>query len=466
MNESAVFRLFTLGIASMVAIGCGAGNDSNGGDGPELLDGLGGELGTAGVPAPGAGGSTGFGVGGRASGAATGSTGGATGGGPGGSGGTTVGTGGAIPGTGGAQIASGGVLENTGGTVPSTGGTQIASGGMAAGGTLSATGGVTETGGAAATGGTPSTGGVSGMQTGGAENTGGLPATGGTENTGGTPPTGGTENTGGTPTTGGSTATGGSDECVYPDPPGDVSAWVDESWADQLGSNINGRQAWLLDNAMMGQGQINLCVRWGATSAPSQDVKANMASTVNRWMNHWFSQLEGYGCFPYPNITVKVTGWAVAPGNESWVSGLDDSIAVYTEMEDGEPRCPKECSFFDNHWDHQFPSCPGGEAFHSDYWIWLDNELPGSGAAAVGGDWGLRMPVSSFVNAMGNEGDLVIEHEMGHGFGFQDYYSWTGSTPAGGSLMIVGSTSSQTPTTADQWLLRRTWQEMQKVRDW
>jgi hypothetical protein len=28
--------------------------------------------------------------------------------------------------------------------------------------------------------------------------------------------------------------------------------------------------------------------------------------------------------------------------------------------------------------------------------------------------------------------NLVIEHEMGHGFGFQDYYDWTGSTPWAG----------------------------------
>jgi hypothetical protein len=62
--------------------------------------------------------------------------------------------------------------------------------------------------------------------------------------------------------------------------------------------------------------------------------------------------------------------------------------------------------------------------------------------------------------------NLVFEHEIGHGFGFQDYYTWTGSTPAGGSLMIVGSTNSQVPTTGDQWLLRRTWVEMKALRGW
>jgi hypothetical protein len=188
---------------------------------------------------------------------------------------------------------------------------------------------------------------------------------------------------------------------------------------------------------------------------------------VERWLNHWFTAIGDYGCFPYPNgVAVKLTGWAVKPGNESWVSDLDSSVAVYTETDgDEEPQCPDACSFFVN-WDHQFPNCPGGAAFHHDYWIWLDDSLPGGGAAAVGGDWGLRMPVASFIGSLNDETDLVIEHEMGHGFGFQDYHTWTGSTPAGGSLMIVGSAGQSTPTVGDSWLIRRQGNEMQQLPGW
>jgi hypothetical protein len=243
-----------------------------------------------------------------------------------------------------------------------------------------------------------------------------------------------------------------------------VSAWIDESWNAQLGANVKNRSAWLIDSVMKGKGQINLCVRWGASTAPSAAVKTGMAAAVQKWFNDWFSQLSGYGCFPYPSITAKVTGWAVKPGNTSWVSDLGSDVKVYTETDgEGEPKCPDSCSFFTN-WSHSFPNCPGGEAFHHDYWLWLDDSI-GGGAAAVGGDWGLRMPVSNFVASM-NKSNLVIEHEMGHGFGFQDYYEWTGSKPTGGSLMIVGSTSSQSPTTADTWLLRRTWKEMKSLRGW
>lgn len=252
------------------------------------------------------------------------------------------------------------------------------------------------------------------------------------------------------------------------EPPENVAAWIDESWDGQLGSNLKTREAWLVDSAMKGQGKINLCVRWGATSAPSANVKAQLAPSVESWFNDWFKALDDYDCFPYGDgITAKITGWAVRPGNESWVSDLGPEIAIYTETDgEGEPQCADACSFF-THWDHQFPGCPGGDKFHTDYWLWVDDTLPGGGgAAAVGGDWGLRMPVSTLVSRLGQSGDNIIEHEMGHGFGFQDYYDWMGSRPEGGSLMIVGSQGGGLPSIGDTWLLRRTWSEMREIRGW
>jgi hypothetical protein len=284
--------------------------------------------------------------------------------------------------------------------------------------------------------------------------------------TGGTT-AGSTTSVGGSASTGGSAATGGSTGVCTPtwqDPPSNVSAWIDESWNSQLGDNVRTRKAWLLDSVILGKGQINLCVRWGATTAPSAAVKAGMAAAVEKWFNDWFSNLTDYACFPHAHVTATVTGWAVRSGNTAWVSDLDSSIKIYTETDtEGEPKCPDTCSFFTN-WSHSFPNCAGGEAFHQDYWLWLDDTISGN-AAAVGGDWGLRMPVKNFIAAM-NQSDSVIEHEMGHGFGFQDYYDWTGSKPTGGSLMIVGSSQSKIPTTADQWLLRRTWKEMKTLRGW
>jgi len=267
----------------------------------------------------------------------------------------------------------------------------------------------------------------------------------------------------------GGAAQGGVGSCDVSAPPSNVSAWINESWSGQLGNNVKTRKAWILDNVILNKGQMNLCVRWGATSAVPATVRMNLESTIARWFNDWFKALGSYDCFPYPNgIQVKVTAWAVKPGKQALLDGIDPAVPVYTETDsEGEPKCPDACSSF-VHWDHVFTGCAGGAASHSDYWLWFDDTLPGGGgAAAVGGDWGLRMPVSTFTSHFNDTSFLIAEHEMGHGFGFQDYYDWTGSTPAGGSLMIVGSTGGkQSPTVGDTWLLRRTWKEMKPLRGW
>jgi hypothetical protein len=350
-----------------------------------------------------------------------------------------------------ASNAGTGGLSAAGGAAAGSGGSVHASAGQSGANTAGAN-----------VGGALGTAGAAGMAGSGASATGGAFSNAGA---------GGASASGGSNAAGGSNVAGaaGAATCDWSAPPADVSAWVDESWNSELGTNIKTRKAWNLDNVMLNKGQMNLCVRWGATSAVPASVRMNLESTISRWFNDWFKALGSYGCFPYGSgIKVKVTGWAVKPGQQALLAGVDASIPVYTETDgDGEPKCPDACSSF-VHWDHQFTSCPGGDANHSDYWLWFDDTLPGGGgAAAVGGDWGLRMPVSTFVNHFNDTSFLICEHEMGHGFGFQDYYTWTGSTPAGGSLMIVGSTGGkQSPTVGDTWLLRRTWKEMKALRGW
>jgi len=328
-------------------------------------------------------------------------------------------------------------------------------------------------GGATALGGQSGSAGAAGGAAGNPSASGGMSSASGGMSSAGAPGSAGSGTSGGAGASaggvgqGGAPGAAGSAACDWSDPPANVAGWVDESWAAQLGNNVKSRKAWNLDNVMLNGGSMNLCVRWGATSVVPDSVKMNLAGTTERWFNDWFKGLGSYGCFPYgTGISVKITGWAVKSGQEALLSGIT-GVPIYNETDgDGEPKCPDACSSF-VHWDHVFSSCPGGDANHSDYWLWFDDALPGDGgAAAVGGDWGLRMPVSTFVQAFDRTSFNIVEHEMGHGFGIQDYYDWTGSTPSGGSIMIVGSTSSQAPTTGDLWLLRRTWKEMKALRGW
>jgi hypothetical protein len=403
-----------------------------------------------------------------------------------------------VPTASGGYVGSGGT--GSGGANPSGGsgdtgatGGKAGTGGMDTGGAVGSggheSGGATGTGGQTGLGGIPGgDAGVGGSAQGGSSGRdggfGGSPRDGagrgdgpaGTDGggaSGGSTGAGGSTVQGGAPGAGGTSSTGPCTVTDWGTPPTGDAKWIDESWASELGSNVKNRKEWLLDSAILGKGQINVCVRWGASSAPSTDLKTNVGSWIEKWFNDWLMNLSDYGCFPYSHIAAKVTGWAVRKGNESWVSDLDSStVKVYTDVEAGstpanEPKCADACSFFtaDGAGRHSFPSCPGGEAFHFDYSLWLDDKLPDSNAAAVGGDWGLRMPAGDFISLKGGPSS-VVEHEMGHGFGFQDYYDWKQDKPADGSLMIVGSSKNQTPTLADVWLLRRTWKEVKALRGW
>jgi hypothetical protein len=247
-----------------------------------------------------------------------------------------------------------------------------------------------------------------------------------------------------------------------------VRAWVDESWSGALSSNLRGRQDWLLDALVKGQGTLDLCVRWGATTTFTTAARDQIAASMRAWLEGWLTYLEGDACYPFTQgVTVRIAGIAVKPGQESLLAWTERTIPVYIETDPssnppGEPRCPDACSF-SAHPDHVFPDCPGGGASHFDYAVWLDDALPGG--AAVGSGWGLRMTAGAFTSALGSASNAQIQQRMGYGFGMQPYYDWTGSVPAGGSV-VAGTSMTGPPTAADGWLLRRAWKEQKALRGW
>ncbi len=367
--------------------------------------------------------------------------------------------------TGGASATTGGLSANSGGAATTNGGTATggretsptATGGRAIGGSL--TGGTSGGGGTAATAGRANGGAVTGGAATGGVATGGVAATTGGRSAGGAM---GGRSSGAV--AGANVA--GTFACDVSAPPANVAAWIDESWGAEGRNNMLSHKTWLHDAAMKGQGEIKICVRYGATQTITTATRDLIAPSMQRWFNKWFAQLFPYACFPHPSVTVNVSGWAVKPGQESLLEWSDRTIPVYTEVSDGtdqakgEPKCPDACGFF-FHSDHVFTNCPGGVVNHFDYALWLNDKVP-SGAAAEGSDWGVRIPVASFLKDINTDNFGVMLHEMGHGFGLSDYYSWTGSTPTGGSIMFPGSAGVLT--LGDQWMVRRYWKETKAVR--
>lgn len=71
------------------------------------------------------------------------------------------------------------------------------------------------------------------------------------------------------------------------------------------------------------------------------------------------------------------------------------------------------------------------------------------------------------MNSVDQTTQHIFSHEVGHGFGFPDYYNWSTwapGVPAPPSIMVAGA--QQRVTDWDSWMLRRTWTELKRNRGW
>lgn len=356
---------------------------------------------------------------------------------------------------------TGGATGVGGDSYPASGGdgtgAGLGSGGVTSGGTWS---------GGATSGGATSGGAASGGEASGGAGTGGEPpATGGAASTGGAA-TGGAA-TGGAAT--GGAGTGGAATCSEPAPPQNMKETLDLTWKEMSGgfqgltgarpvsASIKNFENTIIDQIMEGEGKLNYCVRYESTQAVSAELRAKIEAALERAINKWTSKLDGYGCFPYPNVEVEVTGWATwARDTLKW---SDEGVPIYVNQNDAEgaPKCPDACSrFVHREPGYTYPGCAGGADNHFDMSLWLTDDF-----GFVGGDWGQRLDRDYFVNSVDADNQHIVIHEMGHGFGFPDYYNWSVWAPgvaAPACVMNAGAASQVTDW--DAWMLRRTWSEI------
>jgi hypothetical protein len=213
----------------------------------------------------------------------------------------------------------------------------------------------------------------------------------------------------------------------------------------------------ILDQLFATDGIIRYCVRWDSSGTVSTTVRDQVGPALQRNLNLWFSKLIGYDCWPHNQpIPVVITGWAVRDRNQ--LQWQDGSVPIYVnDIRENAPQCAETCGrFFNRQSGYDYPNCPGGFANHYDMSIWLTDGFSGG----VGGDWGQRMAPTSFINSI-NGTNIILGHEMGHGFGFPDYYNWSvwaPGVPSPNSIMVAGRAS--TPTDWDGWMMRHLWSEI------
>ena len=247
---------------------------------------------------------------------------------------------------------------------------------------------------------------------------------------------------------------------------------------NSLGSQ-NRRWNSLFDQIIDGKGTLNYVVRWHSTKTITYEQRQKLENALDECVNAWTDWLVDYENWPYKHVDVSIVGWAVA--DRSLLLDLHSDEVVYTDVQEyviqpGESsniptvmaNAPSSLSRFDHFYDESY-EYPGGLDKRFDMYLWATQGFPDIGGC--GGDWGQRLSDTYYLGlANGTTTPHVQIHELGHGFGFTDFYGGEGATDGfppggfpvngGGSIMMAGSSSVITD--FDGWFMRYTWS---KIKD-
>jgi hypothetical protein len=240
-------------------------------------------------------------------------------------------------------------------------------------------------------------------------------------------------------------------------PPANLVQPLDEAWrhVETTYPNLFGFRNYGWDQIMANRGFVNYCVRWDSSAPVSaalrDQIHAALSRQFTKWMNVMVENGAGWERWPYPNVPVRVVGWAVR--NRSQLQWTDNSVDIYVDdIRENAPQCAEACGRF-FHQDGNYSRCPGGAARHYDMSLWLTAGLRGG----FGGDWGQRVGSEYFVGALNRENIHIYLHEVGHTFGLDDFYDWT---PTGVCCFLMKAGTASQITEFDKWMFRDWWRHL------
>mgnify|MGYP001024518631 CR=1 FL=1 len=241
------------------------------------------------------------------------------------------------------------------------------------------------------------------------------------------------------------------------DPPAHLAGPLDEAWrhVERTYANLYQFRNYGWDQIMANRGSLHYCVRWDSTAKVSAQLRdrihAALARSVKKWIDALVEDGQGWHGWPYPEVEVKVVGWAVR--DRALLQWDDDSVDIYVgDLHDNAPQCAPACGRVFNQ-TGDYSRCPGGAARHYDMSLWLTDGMQGGS----GGDWGQRIGSEYLVASAHLENIHILLHELGHTFGLDDFYDWS-PEGVGGFLMKAGSANHITE--FDKWMLRDWWRHL------
>jgi uncharacterized repeat protein (TIGR02543 family) len=239
----------------------------------------------------------------------------------------------------------------------------------------------------------------------------------------------------------------------------------------------------IFDQIWDGNGSLNYGVRWETAKSITLEERRQIASMLHEAVNEWMRPIIGMEGWPFQEISVKVSGWAVSDGakildrqpNEAvWVNNTYDNPGPASA---DHPRnliasAPVAMTRVNNlasikrNMDYQY----GGDPYaRVDLYLWCTEY--DFGAAGHGSWWGQRLPSTAVISAAksGGAGSGVLLHEIGHGFGLYDFYGAVGvdKPPAASDGSVFGQgdlrsfmwqgTNAKAINEYDTWQIRYWW---------
>jgi len=196
----------------------------------------------------------------------------------------------------------------------------------------------------------------------------------------------------------------------------------------------------IFDQIWDGNGSINYGVRWESTKSITLEERKQIASMLHQAINEWMRQIIGMEGWPFQEISVKISGWAVSDGAKILDKQPNEVVWVNNTYDDPGPAsadhprdliasAPKAMTRVNNlsaiksNMNYQY----GGDPYaRVDLYLWCTEY--DFGAAGHGSWWGERLPSKDVMSAAksGGAGSGVLLHEIGHSFGLYDFYGAVG----------------------------------------
>ncbi|MBR3630423.1 MAG: hypothetical protein IKN55_08140 [Oscillospiraceae bacterium] len=242
--------------------------------------------------------------------------------------------------------------------------------------------------------------------------------------------------------------------------------------------------ATIYDQLIAGNGTVQYLIRWDSYQTITYEQRQKLETVLNEALNKWNDCLEGYANWPFDDVTVKIVGWSVLDRN--CLQNIHADEVVYTEtmnstMRDDiissgmaadaariptiEPSEPTDISryahWYDENWNYN-------GSYDNRYDMFLEGIDGMIDQGGFGWHYGQYLSADAILGLInGTTSQHILLHEMGHGFGFPDYYGGIGESdgippgdfPGGeGSVMEAGRAFQIT--TFDTWFARYAWSKL------